>query len=65
MSKRYSIQVSYDLQRTWSHFYAAKTCWTLRGARKEWWHWANHDWHYAQDLPIFRIYDEREGKAVE
>lgn len=63
--KRYSIEISHDLGRTWSHFYRAPRTRSLRRARKHWWKWVQHEWEFATDLPMFRIFDEHEGKTVE
>lgn len=64
---RYEIQYR-DLQEflkgegNWVRFYSARTRFTLKGARKEWWKWANRQW---DDQPLFRIYDNKEKKVVE
>lgn len=65
MRKRYSIQISHDLGRTWAHFYSAPRTRTLKSARNSWHRWATHEWDFATDLPMFRIYDDHEGKPVE
>lgn len=65
MRKRYSIQISWDLGRTWAHFYSAPMTRSLKSARKAWWRWVNHEWDFAADLPLFRIFDERKGSPVE
>lgn len=48
----------------WLHFYSAKSCHTLRGARKEWWKWVNKEWDFTNDLAMFAIWDAKTGKRV-
>ena len=62
--KRYEIQVSHDLQRTWHTWYGEPTFRTLRNADKAWWALVQREWHYAADKPIFRVYDLVEKKQV-
>lgn len=69
--KRYEIQIGsletslHDHDPRWSQFYSARACRTLRGARKEWWRWVNHEWDFAGDRPLFRIWDRKKKEVVE